>query len=56
MPPEMPPERVAYVNGELVPESQAVVSIRDRGFVQGDAVFDTTRTFGGHSCVCSAKN
>ena len=47
MPPEMPKERVAYVNGELVPESQAVVSIRDRGFVQGDAVFDTTRTFGG---------
>ena len=47
MPPEMPPERVAYVNGELVPESQAVVSIRDRGFVQGDAVFDSTRTFGG---------
>ena len=43
----MPPERVAYVNGELVPESQAVVSIRDRGFVQGDAVFDSTRTFGG---------
>ena len=24
-----------------------MVSIRDRGFVQGDAVFDTTRTFGG---------
>ncbi len=47
MPPETPAERVAYVNGELVPESQAVVSIRDRGFVQGDAVFDTTRTFGG---------
>ena len=43
----MPQERVAYVNGELVPESRAVVSIRDRGFVQGDAVFDTTRTFGG---------
>ena len=47
MPQEMPEERVAYVNGELVPESRAVVSIRDRGFVQGDAVFDTTRTFGG---------
>ena len=43
----MAQERVAYVNGELVRESQAVVSIRDRGFVQGDAVFDTTRTFGG---------
>ena len=39
-------ERVAYVNGKIVPESQAMVSIRDRGFLQGDAVFDTTRTFG----------
>ncbi len=39
-------ERVAYVNGQIVPESQAVISIRDRGFLQGDAVFDTTRTFG----------
>ena len=43
----MPRERVAYVNGRIVPESQASVSIRDRGFLQGDAVFDTTRTFGG---------
>ena len=42
----MTAERVAYVNGELVPESEAVISIRDRGFLQGDAVFDTTRTFG----------
>ena len=40
-------ERVAYVNGRIVPESEAVISIRDRGFLQGDAVFDTTRTFGG---------
>ena len=40
-------ERVAFVNGRIVPESEAVVSIRDRGFLQGDAVFDTTRTFGG---------
>ena len=39
-------ERVAYVNGEIVPESKATISIRDRGFVLGDAVFDTTRTFG----------
>ncbi len=42
----MSKERVAYVNGKIVPESRAVVSIRDRGFLQGDAVFDTTRTFG----------
>ncbi len=40
-------ERVAYVNGQIVPESEAVISIRDRGFLQGDAVFDTTRTFCG---------
>lgn len=40
-------ERVAYVNGEMVPESKATVSIRDKGFLYGDAVFDTTRTFGG---------
>ncbi len=39
-------ERVAYVNGEIVPESKATISISDRGFLFGDAVFDTTRTFG----------
>ena len=39
-------ERVAYVNGRIVPESEARVSIHDRGFILGDAVFDTTRTFG----------
>ena len=42
----MTQERVAYVNGNIVPESQATVSISDRGFILGDAVFDTTRTFG----------
>ena len=42
----MKQERVAYVNGEIVPESEASVSISDRGFIMGDAVFDTTRTFG----------
>ncbi|MDJ0956839.1 MAG: hypothetical protein QNI91_08290 [Arenicellales bacterium] len=40
-------ERKAYVNGEIVPESRAVISIHDRGFVYGDAVFDTLRTFDG---------
>lgn len=39
-------ERVAYLNGGIVPESKATISIRDRGFLLGDAVFDTTRTFG----------
>jgi branched-chain amino acid aminotransferase len=39
-------ERVIYLNGEIVPESQAVISVHDRGFKFGDAAFDTTRTFG----------
>lgn len=43
----MTQERIVYLNEEFVPESQAVISVRDRGFVYGDAVFDTTRTFGG---------
>ena len=41
----MSPELVVYLNGEIMPESQAGISIRDRGFLLGDAVFDTTRTF-----------
>ena len=40
-------DRLAYVNGQIAPESQSFVSIRDKGFVYGDAVFDTARTFGG---------
>jgi branched-chain amino acid aminotransferase len=39
-------ERVVYLNGEMIPDSQAKVSIHDYGFLMGDAVFDTTRTFG----------
>lgn len=42
----MPQERVVYLNGRMVPESQATVSIEDRGFLLGDGVFDITRTFG----------
>ena len=41
-----PTGRVCYFNGKIVPESEALVSFRDRGFKYGDAVFDTTRTFG----------
>ena len=39
-------ERVAYHNGRFVPEREVLVPFRDRGFLYGDAVFDTTRTFG----------
>lgn len=34
-----------YLNGQLVPEAEASLSIWDRGFTLGDGVFDTTRTF-----------
>ena len=40
-------ERIAYYNGLYVPESEVMIPFRDRGFVLGDAVFDTARTFGG---------
>ena len=42
----MPQERMVYLNGALVPDSEAKVSIHDQGFVHGDAAFDVTRTFG----------
>ncbi len=43
---ELANERVAYFNGEIVPESRVMVSFRDRSFKYGDGAFDTTRTFG----------
>ena len=39
--------RLAYVDGAIVPETEATISIRDMGLVYGDSVFDTARTFGG---------
>jgi branched-chain amino acid aminotransferase len=40
-------ERIVYLNGQFIPESQAFISIHDLGFVLADAVYDSTRTFGG---------
>ena len=40
-------ERIAYLHGEFVAESQAKVSILDRGFLYGDSVYDSSRTFDG---------
>lgn len=36
-----------HVDGELVLASEASVSVRDRGFVYGDAAFETLRAYGG---------
>lgn len=38
---------MAFVDGQLIPEREASISIRDMGLVYGDSVFDTMRTFGG---------
>ena len=36
-----------YLNGRFVPEEQACVSIHDRGFLYGDALFETIRIYEG---------
>ncbi len=38
-------EYQVHLNGRLMPESEAHLSIWDRGFTLGDGVYDTTRTF-----------
>ena len=40
-------ERIAYFNGEYLPESQVRVPFRDRSWIFGDGAFDMTRTFNG---------
>ena len=40
-------ELLFHVDGEVVPESEATVSVRDRGFMYGDGVFETLRVYGG---------
>ncbi|MEF8781225.1 MAG: aminotransferase class IV [Haloferacaceae archaeon] len=36
-----------HVDGELVPADEASVSVSDRGFMYGDAAFETIRAYGG---------
>lgn len=38
-------ERIVYLNGAFMPESEAKVSVLDSGFNAGDGVYDVTRTF-----------
>ena len=40
-------ESLVYVNGALVPASEATVSVFDRGFRWGDGVYEMARTFNG---------
>jgi branched-chain amino acid aminotransferase len=38
---------VYHVDGELVAAAEASVNVRDRGFMYGDAAFETLRAYGG---------
>jgi len=37
-----------YLNGEYIQESEAFVSVFDRGFLYGDGLFETMRAYEGH--------
>src|SRR5262245_25914049 len=38
---------VVFLNGQFLPEAQAVVPVNDRGFLLGDGLFETMRVFKG---------
>jgi branched-chain amino acid aminotransferase len=40
-------ELMVYLNGRLVPDSQATISVHDSGFTLGDCIYEATRTFNG---------
>jgi branched-chain amino acid aminotransferase len=44
---ELSNERIAYFNGQLMPESRVLVPFRDRSWIFGDGAFDVARTFKG---------
>jgi branched-chain amino acid aminotransferase len=41
--------RLVSIDGKIVEPEEATVSVYDRGFLYGDAVFETLRTYGGVS-------
>lgn len=38
---------LVFLNGQFVPEQQALISVNDRGFLYGDGLFETLRVCGG---------
>ena len=43
----MATDRIYHVDGDLVAADEATVSVEDRGFLYGDAAFETMRAYGG---------
>jgi branched-chain amino acid aminotransferase len=48
-----PPKGVVMIDGELFEPEKATVTVYDRGFLYGDAVFETLRTYGGRPFALS---
>jgi branched-chain amino acid aminotransferase len=46
--------QVVMIDGELHPPNEAKVSVFDRGFLYGDSVFETIRTYGGRPFALEA--
>lgn len=38
---------IVYLNGDFIPEEQALVSVEDRGMLFADGVYEVARTYGG---------
>lgn len=47
MPADTSSERIVFVNGAYVPESEAKISVFDRGFLFGDGVYEVSSVLGG---------
>lgn len=45
-----------HVDGDLVADDDATVSVRDRGFQYGDAAFETIRAYGGQAFAWAAHH
>ena len=40
-------ERIIYIDGELLPETQAKISVFDHGLLYGDGIFEGIRFYNG---------
>lgn len=40
--------RAVYINGSYVPETEAQISVFDRGFLFGDSIYEVSAVIGGH--------
>lgn len=47
-------EAIVWIDGQRVPPERALVSVFDRGFLYGDSVFETLRTYRGEAFALQA--